>query len=661
MKSIQLLLPLMALAVHALAVPASNETFSLKQPDGTSIEVRNVGDEHFHVLETADGYILQEDELGYYAYADETGESSKIYARDAKDRSASDIQFLSKLKPKAVYRKLRESAQKNEILAEYNVPSYAPQERQFPPKNNVIGELIGEFRGIVILVQFKDVKFKSPDPQKLYTDFMNKEGFNEFSNHGSVRDYFIKNSMGKFVPTFDVYGPITLPETRAFYVKNGNNNIYTEARLAFKTAAEILSQQENIDFSKYDKNGNSAFDFPVFIFAGVGSHDSRVKEAFWPHKSLFSTNLQASIKFGNNLYLNDYVCAAEINGYAYNKDSTTSTIQGIGTVVHEIGHSLGLPDLYNTSSIRSSSIHLSSSSKPSNSSSSSVIRKTPGNWEVMDVGVYNCLDNPSQACSPPMYSAFDRMSLGWLTPTELEEVGSVKLDKIDNNVAYSITNPKNPDEFFLLEYRSHKDWDKAIPISGMLIWHIDYVDSIWLYRIVNNRYEHLYVDIVEADTAMNVRTDAFPGLKNVTSFNKFIFWNGDSMKIALYNITESPDSEYVTFTVDIDGRLSSAAALSSSSQTIESSSSEQTVFATHHPPARNVRVRARNGDIYIHAPQQGEKTVRIFSPIGALLFEKTMDGTELVVEKVRELRNANVILSVTQGNKRLFTEMIAQN
>jgi hypothetical protein len=74
-----------------------------------------------------------------------------------------------------------------------------------------------------------------------------------------------------------------------------------------------------------------------------------------------------------------------------------------------------------------------------------------------------------------------------------------------------------------------------------------------------------------------------------------------------------------------------------------------------------VRVRAHNGDIYIHAPQQGKKTVRIFSPIGTLLFEKKMDGTEFVVENIRELRNANVILSIMQGNKRLFTRMIVPN
>jgi hypothetical protein len=94
---------------------------------------------------------------------------------------------------------------------------------------------------------------------------------------------------------------------------------------------------------------------------------------------------------------------------------------------------------------------------------------------------------------------------------------------------------------------------------------------------------------------------------------------------------------------------------------ISSSSSDYTTPIAYKTPAQNVRVRARNGDIYILAPQQGEKTVRIFSPIGTLLFEKTMDGTEFVVENVHKLRNANVILSITQGNKRLFTGMIAQN
>ena len=97
---------LFALAVQCFAVPASDETFFLKQPDGTSIEVRQRGDDRFHVLETADGYILQKDVLGYYAYADETGESSGIYARNALDRSETDMHFLARLDPETIFEKL---------------------------------------------------------------------------------------------------------------------------------------------------------------------------------------------------------------------------------------------------------------------------------------------------------------------------------------------------------------------------------------------------------------------------------------------------------------------------------------------------------------------------------------------------------------------------
>ena len=74
-KIFQIAFLLVALTVPCLAVPASVETFFIKQPDGSSVEVRQVGDENFHVLETADGYILQKDALGYYAYADAKGES----------------------------------------------------------------------------------------------------------------------------------------------------------------------------------------------------------------------------------------------------------------------------------------------------------------------------------------------------------------------------------------------------------------------------------------------------------------------------------------------------------------------------------------------------------------------------------------------------------
>ena len=714
------------LAAHCFAVPASNETFFLKQPDGSTIEVRYVGDENFHALVSADGYILQKDALGYYAYVNEKGESSGIYARDAQDRSTTDKDFLAGLDPEAIYKKMLDNAP-TEDVPDYGIPKFvSPKVQRLPtPKYNLT---LGELRGIILLVQFSDVKFKSSNPQKLYTDFMNKEGFSEFAHSGSVRDYFIQNSMGKFTPTFDVYGPITVPGSRESYGNTLTGN--KGAKQAMQEALDTLVKRGGIDFSLYDKDKDGFVDFFFMLFAGIGAANSGNKNAIWPHAGNIGNigNPKNGVKLTDNIYMNRYACANEISGKAYKKDSTTSTIEGIGTVVHEFGHVLGLPDLYDT--------------KKTNP------RKPLGSWDIMASGSYNCPSNSynTQSCSPPLFSAFERMSLGWFTPTELNDTGSVKLDKLDGNIAFSVTNPKNPNEMFLLEYRTKKNWDRGQKSSGMLIWHIDYSDSVWKKGGINSDSNHIYVNIIEAvpETSTSAATtDPFPGSAKVTDFNKFIFWNGDDMKIALSNITESPDTNYITFTVDMtirssssisssssvssssaavssssalsssatfssssvlsssttlssssnassssahsssseaglsssaepsssssalvsssSGVTSSSSATSSSSEIIASSSNDYTTPIAYKATAQSVKVRARNGDIYIHAPQQGEKTVQIFSPIGTLLFEKTMDGTELVIEKVRELRNANVILSVTQRNKRLFTGMIAQN
>ena len=675
------------LAAHCFAVPASNDTFFLKQPDGSTIEVRYVGDENFHALVSADGYILQKDALGYYAYVNEKGESSSIYARDAQDRSITDIEFLAGLDPEAIYQKMLDNAPTEDVL-DYGIPKFvSPRIQRLPtPKYNLT---LGELRGIILLVQFSDVKFKSSNPQKLYTDYMNKEGFSEFAHHGSVRDYFIQNSMGKFAPIFDVYGPVTVPGSRESYGKNLTG--YKGAKKALQEALDTLVKRGGIDFSLYDKDKDGFMDFCFMIYAGVGAANSGNKDAIWPHAGSIGNigNPKNGVKLTNDIYVNRYACANEISGKAYKKDSATSSIEGIGMVAHEFSHVLGLPDLYDT--------------KKTNP------RKPLGSWDLMANGSYNCPNNTynTQCCSPPLLSAFERMSLGWFTPTELNDTGSVKLDKLDDNIAFSVTNPKNPNEMFLLEYRTKKNWDKAQKSSGMLIWHIDYSDSVWKKGGINSDSNHIYVNIIEAvpETSTSAATtDPFPGSGKVTDFNKFIFWNGDDMKIALSNITESPDTNYITFTVDMTIRSSSSisssssvssssaavssssifsssatssssgtglsstaepssssSATSSSSEIIASSSSDYTTPIAYKATAQSVKVRARNGDIYIQAPQQGEKTVRIFSPIGTLLFEKTMDGTELVIEKVRELRNANVILSVTQGNKRLVTGMIAQN
>lgn len=544
-------------AVNSMAEPASDETFNLKQPDGSTVEVRLVGDEHFHVFETADGYILQKDALGYYAYADESGESSGIYARNAHERSSADVQFLAKLDPDAIFKKLWVEAP-DENLLDYGLPRFAyPRIQRMPTPNLKLTK--GDIRGIVVLVQFSDVKFASADPKATFNDFLNKEGYNENHNVGSVRDFFITNSMGEFRPTFDVYGPITVPGTREYYGgKSQSDRNYNGAREAFKQAVDTLMKRGEVDFSKYDNDSDKVVDFIYFIYAGIGASSSGVIETIWPHAGYIGNK-----SVGSGLRLNRYACSNEISGSAYKVDNHTTKMNGIATFAHEFSHVLGLPDLYDLGG-----------KNP---------RKVPHSWDLMSNGSYNCPSNSDnvKSCAPPLYSAFERMSVGWMTaPIELNVNGPVRLIKIDSNVAYSVTNPENPNEMFLLEYRTRKKWDSGQTNSGMLIWHIDYVASVWSNKTINNNGDHMHVDIEEAwpeTSKYAAASDPFPGSKKVTEFNKFIFWNGRDMNIALSDITESADKEYVTFNVTMTVTSSSSAESSSSevssSSQFESSSS----------------------------------------------------------------------------------------
>lgn len=531
-----------------MAEPADYEPFFLKQPDGTTLLARLVGDEHFSVLETADGYILQKDALGYYAYADETGKSSGIYARDPNSRSSSELQFLAKLNPDAIYQKLLAESPDDEAL-EYGIPKFAlPKIQRMPVPNKKL--TLGDIRGVVILVQFSDVKFKNADPKKQFSEMLNKEGYNEFHHQGSARDYFIKNSSGAFRPTFDVIGPITVSETRAYYGGTSDDRRYNMARKALIEALDTLLRWNSIDFSQYDNDKDGNVDFVYMIYAGVGRSSSGVVESIWPHASSITKRM------GNGPTVRRYACSNEIGGRAYKANSATSTPNGIGTFVHEFGHVLGLPDLYDVGGNNK--------------------QKTPHSWSIMAHGGYNCPTNSEnvQGCAPAFYSAFERMSVGWMaSPTELNVKGQVQLDKIDDNIAYSVTNPQNPNEMFLLEYRTNKNWDAGQPRSGMLIWHIDYVASVWSNRKINVDGSHMYVDIEEAVTTTGTSaapSDPFPGSRNVTSFNKFVFWNGDDMNISLTNIKESSDKEYITF--DVDMTVKSSSSMSSSSSTWSSSS-----------------------------------------------------------------------------------------
>lgn len=334
----------------------------------------------------------------------------------------------------------------------------------------------GSPRICVILVEFSDVKFSMSDPASYYRRALNTEGFSDNGHAGSVRDYFRAQSSGSFSPQFDVYGPVTLSSPRSSYSSTQKNSY----KMVHEGAGALDSQ---VDFSVYDLNGNGDINHVCIIFAGQGANFG-TSGAPWPHNSDCPTGLISRKKVDGKI-LHHYMCTSEI-GY--------SSTDGIGTFVHEFGHALGLPDLYNTVTIASD---------------------TPNWWSVMDVGSY--LDNCTAPCN---YSAYERTALGWHTYTPLTTAADVRLRPMaDHNFSCVIETGRDRD-FYVLENRPSTGWDRALPGSGMLIWHIDGNDQSAISSKPNNNSSHLLVDLVRADNSWEsaLEGDPWPGSTGNSAF-----------------------------------------------------------------------------------------------------------------------------------------------
>lgn len=157
----------------------------------------------------------------------------------------------------------------------------------------------------------------------------------------------------------------------------------------------------------------------------------------------------------------------------------------VGSMAHEFGHILGLPDLYDTDSV------LREGHIPPDEDSAGI-----GNWCLMGRGALGWSDTDG----PNSFCAWSRMKLGWLgnDNERIVKVSSALLDAVigdvnaDGNV-YKI--PVSSDEYFLIENRqaSGSYYDRNIPQSGLLIWHVD--ESAW----DNNDEMHKLLDLECAD------------------------------------------------------------------------------------------------------------------------------------------------------------------
>lgn len=530
-------LAMIGAAMAASAVPARRGFRNVTQPDGTTVAIGVVGDEFSHYLITTDSLPLLRDSRGRICYAtfsdtDGTVVSTGILAHDPAQRGDSEVQLVSTVDRRATTRAMTSAPQtqartdvrrdaQTQAIAQTGMGRY---HEDFP--------VTGDVRTIVFLVEYQDVRFKTPDAAEYYKEFFNSDAFTGNGATGSARQYFLDSSCGQFRPEFDVYGPVTLPYNRAYYGSSYNEfGMYVgqePAHLMLRDAAELLD--DTTDFSLYDLDGDGEVENVVIMYAGEGENSAQeIEECVWPHQWRFTySGLTAPVHDG--VTIDHYACFNE-----WVDDHTA----GIGTFIHEFSHVMGLPDLYST---RNTSLPT-----------------TPGRWSVMDRGCY--LNDSRTPCA---YSAYERLALGWMEPELLTADNAIyTLENLAaSNKAYIIESD-DPDDFFLVENRQNVGWDSVLLGHGMLVWHVHNDDYAFRGNNVNSDPEHPYVDLIEANNQANLKDDevmagyAFPGPAATTmlGFNTTPAmkpWTGNDTGIVLCDIAETADG-LLTFEVNGEG------------------------------------------------------------------------------------------------------------
>ena len=388
----------------------------------------------------------------------------------------------------------------------------------------------------VVLVNFIDKDFTTTgekSPNQFYDLHMNGTGdgnrYTGSGSFGSVRDYFSDMSYGQFTPEFVIIGPVTLSKSYKYYGENSGSSLDIHINDFYKEALD--SAMLKTDWSQFDNNDDGSVDMVFFVYAGRGENDKSDRDTYtiWPKENGRGGTI-GDVKFGC------YVCCNE---------EYRSKVDGIGTMCHELSHALGLPDLYDTN-YRAFGMDY---------------------WDLMDSGNY-C----QNGCTPCGYSAYERDFMGWrsLITLEADQGKTITLKPMtQDGYGYKIVNKENPNEYYILENRQSEDWDKYIGYGnstygfhpGLLVTHVDYVQSRWTNNNVNTDLNHQYLTIIPADSTLDsfmfVATteellyylesaagDPYPGKTDKTDLQgkkAFVYTTSGEMNQPITGITQNTD------------------------------------------------------------------------------------------------------------------------
>ncbi len=312
-----------------------------------------------------------------------------------------------------------------------------------------------------------------------------------FENHLKfVQNYFAKVSKGKLNITYEVLPEIlTVSKTMRNYTPP-LDDLNNHAPLG-----EYLDEVWKLADAQYSTVNFSDYDLFFVLHAGAGkdislpgslANERDLPSVYLNEKSLKNIGYDGfpvnggSFKITNSAILPETE-SREMKGF---NGTTLIELTTNGLFVATVGSYLGLPDLYNTKTGRSA------------------------------IGRFGLMDGQSmftyQGIFPPEPSAWEKMLLGWVTPTEIS-IGNHTVNLVNEFVASGndttlLKIPINATEYYLIENRKRdalKDGSTVSYISNGVLkkktFDRDYKNYIY-YNV--DTLEGVIVDVDEFDWAL---------------------------------------------------------------------------------------------------------------------------------------------------------------
>ena len=261
------------------------------------------------------------------------------------------------------------------------------------------------------------------------------------------------------------------------------------AKSLFPALSEALRQADAyVDFASFDKNGDGKIQTSelALCFQFAGSEASEVDDADYKtvdRKKLFWSNASSLENLIQNAELEDTevpkldgVSVSDYIGVAELRDNTN--FNGTAVICHELGHYLGLPDLYDTAYTEN------------------------GEWSTYQVNNLSLMcsgngvkDPDGEGYLQASLDMWSKIQLGWVKPQVATRSGTYTISATDyDNIGKEHRalriNTANPNEYYLIENRQPVKWDKGLTPAlheadaekkndtvwnqdGLILWHVD--------------------------------------------------------------------------------------------------------------------------------------------------------------------------------------------